>query len=350
MTTTTIPVSSSRPTTLAGTSSEVGFITYLTGITSGLIPDGHLWHSIKSSDFSEPWSDFDDVERTAGDAGSIVDAAIRLGNAGPRSFGTHALVVDSSGGLRRTFREWRGDSWAPFEDVKAKASDPGSFLKVSAGRLLGELHVCGLTSDGLLWHTIRHDDGSWESFFDIGSEAGDLGTPVQLACEGYQRGTAADGLQLFVVSSDGRVWSTLRRQSDGHWTPFIEITKPGRAGAPGRFIDIDCYSSTGEREVHVAGVTDDGHVWYAIRREDTSWKKRFTDIELTAGDKGTFISVTAADAGMGNVVGATSDGGLWLTAYDRRSDTFTPFQDVIAEAGAKGVFTSVAMANAFVAG
>lgn len=93
-------------------------------------------------------------------------------------------------------------------------------------------------------------------------------------------------------------------EADTAW-PFVDIRRPGRAGNPGRFIDVDCSTLGGEREVHITGVTDDGRLWHAIRREDSTWKKVFTDVKATAGDKGTFVSVTTADQ---QIIGATSDG------------------------------------------
>ena len=323
--------------------SEVLYVRYLAAITTGIAPDDHLLHSIHTLDHGGtqlPWTPFDDVERTAGEAGSMVDAAITFGLKNPGGiFGTHVVAVDGSGGLRRTFRLRGSDTWEGWEDVKAKAgSNPGDFARVAIGSIFNDLHVCGLTADGLLWHTMRHDDGTWEPFFDIGSAAGDLVDPIQLGCRFYARGAGVDGLQLFVVTGDGRVWSTARRQSDGTWSPFIDIRRPGRAGNPGRFVDIDCFQQN--RELHITGVTDDGRLWYAIRREDSTWKKMFTDVEATAGDKGTFVSATV---GSGEVVGATSDGGLWWTFYDSSLDKFAPFRDVAGEAGRMGVFTRLAL-------
>ena len=341
MSTVTIP---DAPATLtAALPPEVGYLRYLTAVTMGIAPVGQLVHSIHSLDHvgsQLPWTPFADVATTAGEAGSIVDSAIRFAPSSTGVLGTHVVAVDGDGGLRRTFRARGSETWEPWEDVKAKAgSNPGHFVRVTMGLNRGLLHICGLTDDGLLWHTIRRDDGTYEPFFDIASAAGDLVDPIQVGCHGYGS-TPADGLALFVVTNDGRVWSTSRRESDGTWSPFIDIRRPGRAGNPGRFVDIDCHPQSGERELHVTGITDDGRLWYAVRRDDSTWKKVFTDVAATAGDKGTFISAAMA---MYDVVGATSDGGLWLTNYDRRTDKFEPFQDVAAEAGRMGVYTSVAL-------
>jgi hypothetical protein len=93
-------------------------------------------------------------------------------------------------------------------------------------------------------------------------------------------------------------------------------------------------------EVHVCGVTDDGGLWHAIRREDGSWKRQFTNVEATAGEKGEFISVAIATLQGPNptVVGATSDGRLWMTLFDHRTGVFAPFEDVEALAGERGHF------------
>lgn len=46
------------------------------------------------------------------------------------------------------------------------AGDVAEFADVSIAGLLGELHVVGVDKFGRLWHTIRHDDGSWDKKTD----------------------------------------------------------------------------------------------------------------------------------------------------------------------------------------
>src|SRR5262249_40516647 len=84
---------------------ELGQVSYLAGVTTGVSPDGRLLHTIKSNlpDPSTPWTPFVDVEATAGDVGSIVDVAMRVGwDPASRRWVCHFLAVDAPGGLRHT--------------------------------------------------------------------------------------------------------------------------------------------------------------------------------------------------------------------------------------------------------
>ncbi|MGH2703095.1 MAG: hypothetical protein ACRDJ2_15140, partial [Actinomycetota bacterium] len=49
---------------------------------------------------------------------------------------------------------------------------PGPFNAVSCAGVNEELHVCGVTRDGNMWHTLRRQDGSWHGFGDFKSQAG----------------------------------------------------------------------------------------------------------------------------------------------------------------------------------
>jgi hypothetical protein len=51
------------------------------------------------------------------------------------------------------------------------AGERGAFYDVAAAEIAGELHLCGATTDGHLWHTVRHRDGSWLPFADVEATA-----------------------------------------------------------------------------------------------------------------------------------------------------------------------------------
>jgi hypothetical protein len=137
---------------------------------AGVTADGRLWHTIRTGS----WTPFGDVEGQTGDGGFIVDVAV------VNFFAQlHLCAVNSSGRLWHTIRRTDG-SWFPFGDVEGQAGDRGNFVRVSAGFAQVTvttvvLHLCGVSADGRLWHTIRRADGSWTPFGDVEGQAGERG-------------------------------------------------------------------------------------------------------------------------------------------------------------------------------
>src|SRR5207249_8004315 len=91
----------------------------------------------------------------------------------------HVCGATSDGHLWHTIRHADG-AWGSFGDVEGQAGERGTFVALAVAEVAGELHVCGATSDGHLWHTIRHADGAWGSFGDVEGQAGERGTFVAL--------------------------------------------------------------------------------------------------------------------------------------------------------------------------
>jgi hypothetical protein len=99
--------------------------------------------------------------------------------------------------------------------------------------------------------------------------------------------TLASGeLHVTGVTNDGHLWHTIRRM-DGSWFQFGDVES--QAGDRGGFTDVDCAGINGG--LHVTGVTNDGHLWHTIRRMDGSWFQ-FGDVESQAGDRGRFRAIS----------------------------------------------------------
>ena len=64
--------------------------------------------------------------------------------------------------------------WIGFGDVKGAVagSHPGAFEAVGCAGVNGQLHVCGVTRDGGMWHAIRREDGGGIGFGDVKGQAG----------------------------------------------------------------------------------------------------------------------------------------------------------------------------------
>lgn len=167
-------------------------------------------------------------------------------------------------------------------------------------------------------------------------------------------------LHLVGVTTDGRLWHTMRLDKDRTWYGFGDIEGP--AGERGDFIDVDCArevstASQLPRRLHVVGVSSDGRLWSASRDSLTGNWSQFQDVEANgAGEGGTFVraAITVTHAWQGSpqgppatvevyVAGITSDGRLLVT--QRLSPTaFSRFTDVEKTGGGeRGDFRSVGL-------
>ena len=253
----------------------VGDVLHLVGVTS----DGRLWHTIRYETF---WSSFGDVKAASSNPGTILDADCSLVQGE-----LHVCAVTNDGRLWHTIRHTTSWSWDSFGDVKAAASDPGMIVKVVGAEVNGELHVCAVTNDGRLWHTIRHA-ASWDSFGDVKAAASDPGAIVEIAC------ASVNGeLHVCAVTNDGRLWHTIRHATS--WDSFGDVK--AAASDPGTIVKVGAAAVNGE--LHVSGLTmngwwwwSDGRLWHTIRHA-ASWDS-FADVEGPAGDRGSFQSVSLA--------------------------------------------------------
>jgi hypothetical protein len=158
-----------------------------------------------------------------------------------------------------------------------------------------DLHVVGRTADGQLWHTIR-SPGGWTPFGDV-LAAANLpalrGHAVDVACV-RRLGVSIEGLYVLVAFDNEPPRLLLRSSNDGTWSQ-----KPGayfptaRKVAAGRFRSVSQGAGTPINEIHMAVVTDDGHLLSAYADVTaTQPVQQPDDVELTAGETGQLRAVT----------------------------------------------------------
>jgi Domain of unknown function (DUF1929) len=223
--------------------------------------------------------------------------------------------------------------------VVDNAGRPCTFAKFvhmsPLGQEIGDLlHLSGVTSDGRLWHTIRFPAGPWQQFGDVEEQTGDRGSIVDVDLQSIDR-----EMHLCAVNSSGRLWHTIRRV-DRSWQQFDDVE--GQAGDRGAFVKVGVAEVTGT--LHVCGVTSGGRLWHTIRRVDGSWQQ-FGDVERQAGNRGTFTDVDCAGFdGQLHVTGATQDGRLWHTIR-RPEGSWQQFGDVEGVVGDRGLIRDVACAG-----
>lgn len=140
-------------------------------------PDGFLGHTIRYPTGS--WLNFGDVKQQIGDyIGYVSSVACATVNA--------ELHVYAIAERRETCNVWDGlwgtiryatGSWQHVGDVRQQAGDKGPLRWdsecVACATINGELHLCAVNRDASLWHTIRHADGSWLPFRNVGEAVGD---------------------------------------------------------------------------------------------------------------------------------------------------------------------------------
>ncbi len=303
----------------------------------GLTDTGGMWHTIRHDDQSwQPF--FGDVKSVESNDPGYFRAVACAGV----NDDLHVVALTDTGGMWHTIRH-RDGSWQPsFGDVKSvESNDPGHFSAVGCAGVSGELHVVGLTDDGRMWHTIRHDDQSWQPFFgDVkGVESNDPGYFSAVAA-----GSGVNGdLHLVAVTDIGGMWHTIRHR-DGSWQPFFGDVKSIESNDPGHFSAVGCAGVNGE--VHVVGLTDDGRMWHTIRHDDQSWQPFFGDVKgVESNDPGYFATVACAgvERAAGRVVSEQ------VTVPDVRELKSGPAVNMIRAAGLVPAITGTNTADAWVA-
>lgn len=241
--------------------------------------NGQLWHTIRRADAIGSWFPFDDV---GGDFG-LPGRFVRVGAAELNPL-LHVCGVTDDGRLWHAARV--RDSWSRFENVKNMvladnpgSPDPGNFSDVDCAGRAGELHVCAVTEDGNLWHTIRRTNGTWFPFGNVKDQAGHnvglTGRPALFRSVG----TSGIGHQLNVSATTraGDLLHTVRRPLDGSWLPWSVETGTG-------FQDVGC-AGIGN-DFHVCVVMSDGRLLHSMATP-------FGNMEGQAGERGDFQFVSA---------------------------------------------------------
>src|SRR5262249_43538100 len=127
-------------------------------------------------------------------------------------------IVNHLGDMSHRIRNADG-SWGPWGDVRVAAGNPGNCRSVALCFMGNDLQVVAITDNGGLWHAIRFADGSWQGFGDVRGQAGNPGNFVDAGCSGN---SASGELQLTGAASNGGLFHTIRHP-DGSWQTFGDV-------------------------------------------------------------------------------------------------------------------------------
>lgn len=309
----------------------------LAGVTS----DGKLWDTVRYPNGA--WAPFRPVLQ-AGQAGFITDVDIVQVIGGFDTNGVlHLCAVNSDGRLKHTI--FSPNYWQPFRDVAEQAGERGRFVSVALANVINEgrraeLHLLGVTSDGRLWHTIRHANGAWEPFGDVKGQAGDPGAFTRVAASLLPDAQNGNPLTVLGITSDGRLFQT-ERFENGTWRPFQRLLQGLSVG----IVDADptFTRAPSSSTFYFSTVTSDGGLQLYTQGFGAV---NVADGRLALASPGPVrrvaIGTTVDVSSLVHLAVVTADGGLWH-ALGRWPDGWTPFGDVKGQAGNPGSFVSVAV-------
>lgn len=121
------------------------------------------------------------------------------------------------------------DRWHNVHDMVNDADDPLFFIALDCAQGPGELHICGVSVDGRLFHTYRDSSSNFQDFFGDVSEHGDsLDQFLDVSCDfGFQNELGPEPhnqfLNVFATTADLKVVHYQRETLSG-WNYWGEVT------------------------------------------------------------------------------------------------------------------------------
>ncbi len=254
----------------------------------GITQDGRLWYT---SGYADKWQPFEDLTTRVGvDWGAFQDIGVANVNGELHVCVTVPRVL-ARWQILHTIRHGDG-TWDNFQDVTVPglAGLPGSFVSVACAELNKELHVCGVTDDGKLWHTVRSLQNNWLPFETVQTTFAN--NSISFSDVSI---TAEDGTLQIFAQADGDLWHTVRFSQPPGWQPVFDSLKAQASNDPGSFVSVSCVVITAiDRQLSVYGTTDDGKLWDTVRFLDLPFWFSFEDVMVEVASPGFFTSVSAA--------------------------------------------------------
>jgi hypothetical protein len=188
------------------------------------------------------------------------------------------------------------------------AERPGfAFTRVSLSSVEGELRLCAVTNTGQLRHVFRRNGQfAGESSLWVANEfsdvelfgGGERGNFVDVGCSGvFNPVLNKQELHVCGVTDDGHLWHTTEI-SGTHPPDFLPLQDVELASGQevGEFVKVDCAANKGQ--LHLVAVTKAGRALHIIRNPSGGWSA-FTDVMNPASPAGSSYLGTVSDIGIG---------------------------------------------------
>jgi hypothetical protein len=202
---------------------------------------------------------------------------------------------------------------------------------------LAVLHVVGRTADGRLWHTMRSPTG-WTPFSDVLLNAGLFSQSVHAVDVACARRLASvspvvEGLYVFVALAGTSPRLLFLSSDTGAWSEEGLSGFPIARGVGAAALTSFSQGGTPHAELHVAVVTDNGHLLAAEHQYGAASSVTPQDVEATAGvDRGDFEAVAlpssvGIDTNSVPLVGVTAQGRLFRSSGS--GGNWQPFDELV---------------------
>ncbi len=218
-----------------------------------------------------------------------------VGTSGAMSGKLHLVALSSystlNGVLWHTIRFADG-RWTRFSNVNAQESNSNlRFQNVDCASIDEDLHVVTVENDGVLWHTIHFADGSWQSGF---GNVNDRESNDNLRFKSVGCASIGDNLHVIALDNDGILWHTTRF-ADGSWQSSFGNVNIHQSNGNLRFTDVDC-ANVGDN-LHVTAIGTDKIIYHTIRfSSDGSWLTRFDSVNAKESNGNLRFSAVGASS------------------------------------------------------
>ena len=198
---------------------------------------------------------------------NLIDALVRIGQTAQHTDSSSWLAANSNGRLEAVARGSDGAVWHMWQTAVNNGWTSWTSLGSPAGVHLdgspvfarnpnGRLQVFVLSTDGSLWSILQAASGSnaWSKWQSLGKP------PSTTLTDSATVAASADGrLEVFVQGADQALWHAWQTQPNGFWSSWTSHGKPnGSGGIQGSL----CVGPSLDGRLELFAIGNDGALWH----------------------------------------------------------------------------------------
>lgn len=184
------------------------------------------------------------------------------------SVNMQAIIFDGST-MFHSVRSQNGQ-WTTFGNASNAMSTTQAIQSLGMADVLNtsgqdEMQLCTVGTNGVLYHAVRHADGSWTTLNDTRSVLGNPESFSAVDCAGF-----GETLQVVAIGRSGAAYHGIRN-ADGSWIG-LNLLSSNVGGEPGVAVGV----ANVNNELHVAAVSynaqsSTSNLFHQVRHADGSW-------------------------------------------------------------------------------